>query len=94
MIYDNIFLSAHFKHEKREKYRKTAEYLLETFGLKGFEKHYPSQLSGGMRERAVICRALLHDPDFILMDEPFGALDALSTRSAQRGAAADMEVHR
>ena len=58
--------------------RPRVEQLLEQVGLQGFGGKYPSELSGGMRQRVAICRALIQDPGLLLMDEPFGALDALT----------------
>ena len=62
----------------RAQFEPVARHLLEATGLGGFENHKPFELSGGMRQRASICRALVHDPPLLLMDEPFGALDALT----------------
>lgn len=74
-ILDNVLLPAEFKNLKRPAFEGRARELLALFGLRGFETRYPWELSGGMRQRVAICRALLIDPDLLLMDEPFGALD-------------------
>jgi NitT/TauT family transport system ATP-binding protein len=63
---------------RRKEYEARASKLLETVGLGGMEKKFPWQLSGGMQQRASICRALIHEPKMLLLDEPFGALDAFT----------------
>ena len=77
-ILDNVVLPAEILGLPMEASRNRARDLLALVGLKGFEDKYPYELSGGMQQRAAIARALVHDPKLVLMDEPFGALDALT----------------
>jgi NitT/TauT family transport system ATP-binding protein len=77
-VLPNVLLPAEILHLPDVQSKVRARELLETVGLGGFENKYPHELSGGMQQRAAIARALIHDPKLILMDEPFGALDALT----------------
>jgi NitT/TauT family transport system ATP-binding protein len=77
-VFNNVMMPVEVKNLPREEYRKRAQALLDMVGLQGFENKFPWQLSGGMQQRASICRALVHDPKIVLMDEPFGALDAMT----------------
>jgi NitT/TauT family transport system ATP-binding protein len=77
-VLDNVLFSVEMLGLDPRAYRKTAGDLLELTGLAGFETKYPRELSGGMQQRVAICRALLPDPSLLLMDEPFGALDAMT----------------
>ena len=77
-IIENVLLPAEILGIARGEARERAHYLLDMVGLSGFERSYPYELSGGMQQRAAIARSLIHDPRVILMDEPFGALDALT----------------
>jgi len=77
-IVDNVLLPVEILRLARQDYFPKAMGLLKLVGLEGFEKNYPNELSGGMQQRASISRALIHDPQLLLMDEPFGALDALT----------------
>ncbi|MGE0061114.1 MAG: ABC transporter ATP-binding protein [Xanthobacteraceae bacterium] len=77
-VLDNVLLPAEILGIDMKKARERAHQLLELVGLKGFEMRGPHELSGGMQQRAAICRALIHNPSVLLMDEPFAALDALT----------------
>ena len=77
-VLQNVLLPAEILGLPMRESRERAHELLAMVGLKGSEDKYPYELSGGMQQRAAIARALVHDPKLILMDEPFGALDALT----------------
>ena len=74
----NVLLPVEIKKLDPVTHRQKARELLRSVGLSEFEEKYPAELSGGMRQRVSICRALVQDPGLLLMDEPFGALDALT----------------
>ncbi len=77
-VLGNITLPLELQHTPAEAARRRAQELVELVGLQGFEDTLPRDLSGGMAQRVAIARALVHDPDVLLLDEPFGALDALT----------------
>ena len=79
-ILKNVMLPLEIVSSKmsRAEGEERARHLLETVGLKGFEDKRPSELSGGMRQRASLCRSLIHKPEVLILDEPFGALDAFT----------------
>ncbi len=77
-VLDNVLLPADVQRLDRQRLLAAALDLLQLVGLRGFERRYPSELSGGMQQRVAIVRALIHDPAMLLMDEPFGALDAMT----------------
>ena len=77
-VLDNVMLQIELRGLDRNTFAANAKALLDMVGLADFQRKYPWQLSGGMQQRASICRALVHDPALLLMDEPFGALDAMT----------------
>jgi NitT/TauT family transport system ATP-binding protein len=77
-VLDNVLLPAEILGLNRKTFKERAMHLLGMVGLAGFEGRYPRELSGGMQQRVSICRALIHNPSVLLMDEPFAALDAMT----------------
>jgi len=77
-VLDNVLLPIEFRRLTRSRYRQSALELLDMVGLREFAQRYPFELSGGMQQRVALVRALVQDPRLLLMDEPFGALDAMT----------------
>jgi NitT/TauT family transport system ATP-binding protein len=77
-VLDNVLFPIRILRRPIDDYLGRAQQLIDMVGLGGFEQKRPHHLSGGMRQRVAICRALVHDPDILLMDEPFSALDAMT----------------
>lgn len=80
----NVWENVRFGQDRRSRDTERIQGLIDTVGLSGFEKLYPRQLSGGMQQRVAIARALAYEPSFIMMDEPFAALDHFTRNQMQR----------
>jgi NitT/TauT family transport system ATP-binding protein len=80
-VLQNVMVPVEVQKRHRGEFEARARQLIAMVGLSSFENKYPFELSGGMQQRVGICRALVHDPSFLLMDEPFGALDAMTRES-------------
>ena len=77
-VLQNVMLQIEVRHRRKSDYVDRARELLDRVGIADFADRFPDELSGGMNQRAAICRALIHDPELLIMDEPFGALDAMT----------------
>lgn len=82
-VYENICLGIKIKREMNEDRKKSLDFLLQQLGLDGLENRYPGELSGGQQQRVALARGFLLNPDLLLMDEPFSALDAMSREEIQ-----------
>lgn len=93
-VIENAEMALEIAGVGREERRRRAEDMLATMGLAGFENHYPGEISGGMRQRVSLARMLVTDPSVLLMDEPFGALDAQTKLLVQELFLTSWEKHR
>jgi NitT/TauT family transport system ATP-binding protein len=83
-VLQNVLFGLNIRDNNSEKSNSTAHHFIELVGLTGFENHYPGELSGGMKQRTALARALAVDPEILFMDEPFGALDSLTRLKMQK----------